>query len=271
MKKYLYNKAIEGYQHLHRNFNHWMRMYAFFNGALFAGYYTLKASKFHIPSFLEFMILLLGLVSGWLWHFSARGFYRWIISWIGVVKFYENQLGQNINLYRMFVHEEKEMKAEKGKDDQEENEKNSRYFYNPFSTQKLTKLFTFLVAVAWNVLLIYFLYRFYLEDKAFIKELHIFSFVKKYCYLIISVIIALTLISAAILKSWFGCREYLDNSHVHFKHNGIKVEEINKDKKEEKPLKRVYEFEVAELSCGLKKEGRTITVSEFRKTYNKKI
>lgn len=228
--KFLYEKAIEGRQEFHQNFNYWMNMYAIFNSAMFVGLYTLKASEHFHSSFLELLIILLGLIAGWFWYFSVCGFYRWILSWIGVVKFYEDQLWQNVYLYRMFVHEEKEIKELQGKSDKEKKEKEPKYFYNPFSTQKLTRRFSFLVAVAWTVLLVYFLYGLYLRDSCFIQKWNII-FLKKYCYLIVSGIVVIFTLFVAIGKLKFGCREHLKNSHMHFRHKGIFVEEINKDKK----------------------------------------
>ena len=80
--KYLYEKAIEGRQFHMECFNHWMNMYAIINGALFAGLYAVEKTS-HILS-----ILVLGCLAGWFWHFSVHGFYRWIISWIRIVKCY---------------------------------------------------------------------------------------------------------------------------------------------------------------------------------------
>lgn len=58
-KKYLFDKVIKArYEHIHF-YNHWMNMYAIFNGALFVGLYT---EKDYI--FLKFLIVILGTVAG---------------------------------------------------------------------------------------------------------------------------------------------------------------------------------------------------------------
>ena len=129
--KFLYERAIEGRQHHQGNFNHWMNMYAIFNGALFAGYYTMSAKT---EAVFKVLIVFLGAVAGWAWHFSAKGFYDWILSWIQVVKKREEKLDAlcaqdgNAVVYRYYT----------GK--------------KTTSTQKVTKLFSLLTALAWSVL-----------------------------------------------------------------------------------------------------------------------
>lgn len=129
--KFLYEKAIEGRQHHQGNFNHWMNMYAIFNGALFAGYYTMSNNT---EAIFKVLIVFLGCAAGWAWHFSSKGFYDWILSWINVVKKQEEKLdtlfAQNGNavVYRYYT----------GK--------------KTTSTQKVTKLFSLLAALAWSVL-----------------------------------------------------------------------------------------------------------------------
>lgn len=127
--KFLYEKAIEGRQHHQENFNHWMNMYAIFNGALFVGYYSIDDKN----TLFAFLLLVLGCATGWSWHFSATGFYDWILSWIQVVKKHEEKLdsaGKKCVVYRAY----------EGK--------------RTISTQKITKLFSLLVAIAWSILLI---------------------------------------------------------------------------------------------------------------------
>ena len=124
-EKFLYEQAIKGREHHQNNFNHWMNMYAIFNGALFVGYYNIDDKE----SLFSAIILLLGCAAGWAWAFSAIGFYDWIISWINVVKKHEAKIEGVV--YRAY------------------------YSKQTISTQKLTKLFTKLVALAWTVLTSY--------------------------------------------------------------------------------------------------------------------
>lgn len=143
-RKYLYERAIEGRRFHMECFNHWMNMYAIINGALFAGLYTVKTTSYTLS------ILVLGCLAGWFWFFSVCGFYRWIISWIRIVSYYEKKLfssdkpeGQHL-VYNIF---------DENKD--KENKKNKKKKLYPFSTQKITRAFTFCVAIVWTVLLAY--------------------------------------------------------------------------------------------------------------------
>lgn len=149
--KDLYEKAIEGRKHHYENYNHWMNMYAIFNGALFVGLYSQPDGKPY-----ELAILILGCIAGWFWFFSVCGFYRWIISWISVVSYYEqklcvdknntkNEKEKNPYVYRLFF-------------DGSGKGKFSLTLKNrPFSTQKLTRNFTFLVSIVWTYLLANFI------------------------------------------------------------------------------------------------------------------
>lgn len=120
-------------------------MFAIFNGALFVGYYNVvKECKcagvipFDTSFILSSIILLLGVVSSWLWFCSACGFYRWNISWINIVKNFEkNELG-NIHVYRAFAYP-KDLE-------------NKKFVIRPFSTQKLAKGFVLCVAIAWTLI-----------------------------------------------------------------------------------------------------------------------
>jgi len=138
-----YEKAIEGrFQHMSQ-FNHWMNMFAIFNGALFVGYYNVvkecaceKVNPCCPVFILASVILLLGVISAWLWFFSACGFYRWNISWINLVKKFEKEELVDKHVYRAFVYPEK-----------------TKFFKTtPFSTQKLVRFFVLCVAIAWSLI-----------------------------------------------------------------------------------------------------------------------
>lgn len=164
--KDLYEKAIEGRKHHYENYNHWMNMYAIFNGALFVGLYSQLEGKPY-----ELAILILGCIAGWFWFFSVCGFYRWIISWISVVSYYEQKLcekNENTSRQNSNLTENDEMNQNAG------NAKDVyvyRLFFDgsgkckfsltlknrPFSTQKLTRNFTFLVSIVWTYLLANFI------------------------------------------------------------------------------------------------------------------
>ena len=186
MKKILYKRAIDGYQQHHRNFNHWMNMYAIFNGALFVGYYKLQSVESCSSHLFKLIILLLGCVAGWCWLFSVCGFYRWIISWIGVVRKFETQLNASLKPYEVFVHNITETEHEK-------------FYYKPFSTQKLTIAFTSVVALAWTTMLCFFVYG---------------SNITCYCKLSLGIAILLFVAFFILICNLF-CREDLKYSHKH--------------------------------------------------------
>lgn len=141
-EKYLFDKVIQArYEHIHF-YNHWMNMYAIFNGALFVCLYTLaKESNCGAQTiflFLELLTSLLGVIAGWCWYFSSKGFYDWLLSYIKNTNEHEKKL--NIQgrdkVFHIFYGEFKDGKLAK----------------NPYSTQKLTQCFTLFVALAWSVL-----------------------------------------------------------------------------------------------------------------------
>ncbi|MBP3367489.1 MAG: hypothetical protein J6K96_10975 [Treponema sp.] len=186
-----YKIAIEERASHQQNFNHWMNMYAIFNGALFVGYYSLDSAK---GGLLRLAVLLLGCVSGWFWHFSACGFYDWIVSWIKVVQHYER------------------LAAEEDKKDLKDEEWKVFGLYagterNPFSTQRLTRRLTICIALAWSGLASYYclgqdVFQFEPLEKKLIQ------------------IVLLLLVLAAVLFSGlrqtgrFSCREDLRRTHT---------------------------------------------------------
>ena len=190
--KFLYEKAIQGRQQIWNDFNHWMNMYAIFNGALFVGFYSIMEKNPDCSNpwnLCEFLIITLGCIEAILWHCSARSFYRWIKSWIGVVALYESMLTAN-PVYRAFVYLEKKEDA------------------HPFSTQKLTLCFTFSVAVAWGLLVINF----------FVKNIirQSIAVIPLYIYIIIILIVSFLLFS--FLSKNGKSREDLMKSHFHILH-----------------------------------------------------
>ncbi|MBP5601703.1 MAG: hypothetical protein J6X78_03150 [Treponema sp.] len=191
----LYKIAIEGYQKHWDHYNHWMNMYAIFNGALFVGLYNIiKESKEELIIF-QLCICVLGCISSWFWLFSARGFYRWLISWIKVVKKHEKYFIDDI-----LAISDTEFKYKK------------MYVYNlfikagnekcfelkPFSSQKLTQWFAGSVAIVWSIIFVLFnIQRLY--------ELGILTVIT-FSIVLISVVVA--------GGFWLGRESSLDVSHI---------------------------------------------------------
>lgn len=60
-EKYLFDKVIQArYEHIH-SYNHWMNMYAIFNGALFVCLYTLNGKNTN-SILLGLLTLFLGVI-----------------------------------------------------------------------------------------------------------------------------------------------------------------------------------------------------------------
>lgn len=191
--KDLYEKAIEGRKHLLENYNHWMNMYAIFNGALFVGLYSIGGKNVSESDYIfKLAILILGCIAGWFWFMSVCGFYRWILSWIHVVSYYESKFDEDKEekrVYRLF-------------DDYKFDSTKEKQVY-PFSTQKITRAFTFCVAVIWTLLLAYDIFC-------------ILNTPNICCILFISIIfIAFVCIAIAMCNAKF--RENLTKTHKYIK------------------------------------------------------
>lgn len=196
----LYKIAIEGYQQHWEHYTRWMNHYAIFNGALFVGLYRIMDTN-DAPFLLEFIIIALGCVSSWFWLFSARGFYRWMISWINVVKKQEKVVrGKTENekdsalIYRAFIKD------------------NAKHFKSrPFSTQKLTQWFVGCVAISWSLILIAAIISNFFQSA--------FTFFENLVCVIISILLVILIVYCGVSK----CRETdLKNTHALFKQGNDK-------------------------------------------------
>lgn len=155
-EKYLFDKVIQArYEHIH-SYNYWMNMYAIFNGALFVCLYTLNGKNTENIILLELLTSVLGVAAGWCWHFSAKGFYAWLLSYVKNTNEHEKKL--NIK------DEDKVFSIFYGK------LKNKELKENPYSTQKLTQFFTFCIAVAWTIRFLSKFLDFLLEKQEKIKS-----------------------------------------------------------------------------------------------------
>lgn len=136
-----YEKAIEG-RNIHMNyFKSWVNLFAIFNGALFAGYCTITKEYKPENTILSMVVLVLGVISAWLWYFSMRGFAKWNLSWINLVKMLEKDDLGDKKVYRAFTYPK--------------SKKDNRLTKRPFSTQTLARLFVLCIAIAWSIIAIY--------------------------------------------------------------------------------------------------------------------
>lgn len=196
-----YKVAIEERARHQQNYNHWMNMYAIFNGALLIAFTADGTCELF-----KLLVSLLGVFTSSLWIMSVNGYYDWIISWIKVVSFYEAKLqmevnnesneGENVYIYRLFAKTKKKF---------------------PFSTQKCTKAFTISVLVGWCLLSIYEMLKIFPETNTKTEMKEILKLVKNfmcenilYTLLILGVLIVIILLVLICSKK---LREELTNTH----------------------------------------------------------
>lgn len=189
-----YKVAIEERARHQQNYNHWMNMYAIFNGALLIAF-----TADGVCDLFKLLVSLLGVFTSSLWIMSVNGYYEWIISWIKVVSFYEAKLkneGENVYIYRLFAKTKKKF---------------------PFSTQKCTKAFTISVLIGWCLLSIYEMLKIFPETNTKTEMKEILKLVKNfmcenilYIMLILVVLIVIILLVLIFSKK---LREELTNTH----------------------------------------------------------
>lgn len=155
-----YEKAIEGRNLHYQNYNSWVNLYSFFTGAIFIAYYTIL-EKTNSSNFIEILLQFFGLITSICWFSSVRGYYHWIISWIGVVHDYEKKLeklSKKENKYFVYA-VLKDIKKE--------------FWHKNLSTQRITVIFVFCVIIAWILLLVRSLYKTlgfsFLSNKIFLE------------------------------------------------------------------------------------------------------
>lgn len=199
-----YKTAIDGRNTHLEHYNHWMNMYAIINGALFVGFYSIFTQRnVSCYFYIKLAILVLGCVAGWFWHFSTKGFYEWMLSWLNVISFYENKLSEctesdSVYIYRAFI-------ISKG------NKMLNEKTIQPFSTQKLTQKFTLVVAIVWSLITGCIIY-----NK--LCEMDIDIICNNICFILcpIAITVAIYFIVKYICKKW--CMESnLKETHKVFK------------------------------------------------------
>ena len=189
-----YKVAIEERARHQQNYNHWMNMYAIFNGALLIAFTADGTCELF-----KLLVSLLGVFTSSLWIMSVNGYYDWIISWIKVVSFYEAKLkneDKDVYIYRLFAKTKKKF---------------------PFSTQKCTRAFTISVLVGWCLLSIYEMLKIFPETNTKTEMKEILKLVKNfmcenilYTLLILGVLIVIILLVLICSKK---LREELTNTH----------------------------------------------------------
>lgn len=147
----LYEKAIEGRNFHYSNYNTWVNYYSIFTGALFVCYYNCYKCKSGLYSSI-FMLLvsLLGMITAICWHSTVKGHYWWMLSWINIVQKYEGELNScSEDIFDYWVYNAYKASSE-------------NFDQKNISSQKLTSAFTFIVSLAWGIILSYHTYSFFL-------------------------------------------------------------------------------------------------------------
>lgn len=181
-QRFMYQKAIEAYQYHVNRYHTWMNYYALFNGALLVAFCTLLCATTQITGgkgsveteeivleggsvilsnnygYLQVLIIILGILTSFLWLLSILGHRTWTLSWMSIICKYEREYGFD-PLYRMVILQNKY------------NPKNkdgiflkgcfcgmnmpSGYIPEGFSTDKLTIKFVWFVILSWYLALLY--------------------------------------------------------------------------------------------------------------------
>lgn len=203
-EKYLFDKVIKArYEHINF-YNHWMNMYAIFNGALFVGLYTVEGETEIV---LRLLTVFLGVVAGWCWHFSSKGFYDWLLSYIKSTQEHEKALGlkDKEKIFYIFYGKMESGKLKK----------------NPYSTQKLTQFFTLLVAIVWSVIAVYSILRIAAEKKEDIKNFLSNEKSVSSVLLIFFAMVTIVLLIAGVI--------YISKAHrEHFDKDGFPIFDLEK-------------------------------------------
>lgn len=181
-RRFMYQKAIEAYQYHVNRYHAWMNYYALFNGALLVAFCTLLCATTQIAGgrgsveteeivlegggvilsnnygCLQVLIIVLGILTSFLWLLSILGHRTWTLSWMSIICKYEKEYNFD-PLYRMVILQNKY------------NPKNkdgiflkgcfcgmnmpSGYIPEGFSTDKLTIKFVWFVILSWYLSLLY--------------------------------------------------------------------------------------------------------------------
>lgn len=180
--RFVYQKAIDAYQYHVNRYHTWMNYYALFNGALLVAFCTLLCATTQIAGgkgsveteeivlegggvilsnnygCLQVLIIVLGILTSFLWLLSILGHRTWTLSWMSIICKYEEKYSFD-PLYRMVILQNKYKPENKygiyWKDCFCGMNIPKEYVPEGFSTDKLTIKFVWLVIISWYAALIY--------------------------------------------------------------------------------------------------------------------
>lgn len=147
--KCAYEQSVNAYQSHVQRYNTWMNMYAVITGALFVAFYSMygdsdESLSKDIGKFLPILISCLGLVCSLCWFGVVKGHYEWMKSFMQILKHNEKLYFGTNNPNAPFVYSKVIVNKNKCP-------KSGNYLYGFYSTQKITLVFTSLVALAWGI------------------------------------------------------------------------------------------------------------------------
>lgn len=151
-----YMLSLEAYRfsvHRHRE---WMYLYAIICGALFIAFYSIETKNIKEVSeglfnLLSFLLPALGVITSFFWILSFRGHYEWTKNFIRIVDKNERLFFGKENKPELFVYSKVIPETKPGKD--------THYLPGFFSTQKVTLIYLIILMFAWEILLLYKIYR----------------------------------------------------------------------------------------------------------------
>lgn len=176
-RRFMYQKVIEAYQYHVNRYHTWMNYYALFNGALLVAFCMLLCATTQIAGgrgsveteeivleggsvilsnnygCLQVLIIVLGILTSFLWLLSILGHRTWTLSWMSIICKYEREYGFD-PLYRMVILQNKYNSKNKDGVSLKDSFKRT-YIPEGFSTDKLTIKFVWLVIISWYVALLY--------------------------------------------------------------------------------------------------------------------
>ena len=188
----LYEKAIEGRNFHYSNYNTWVNYYSIFTGALFVCYYNCyKCKGFDsglYSSIFMLLVSLLGMITAICWHSTVKGHYWWMLSWINIVQKYEGELNScSEDIFDYWVYNAYKASSE-------------NFDQKNISSQKLTSAFTFIVSLAWGIILSYHVYSFFLCLQRKLGNINDF-YMKVFIFIISALLTAVAFIFLLLLFS----------------------------------------------------------------------
>lgn len=164
-RKYAYEKAIDAYWNHVSRYHIWMNYYSIFNGAIFVGFCTILTATTKILnsedqkiicqlendySCLLVALCLIGLFSSISWKSSLIGHKMWMVNWMNIIEYYEDEKNP---IYKLLIVDSSFIKPPLSDDLNEQKLSKGSKFSK--STTIITNRFINSIIIGWILLLIY--------------------------------------------------------------------------------------------------------------------